>query len=186
MTFKESSLSRDFVSASEKSGRILEPIGTLRVLIPSRNRPSGVGAGDGRSARARSEPAASPFSLPTSFGRRKCTSPWEYSMVFSAIQSITPRGAMTRCPITDRDGVERCVCDPGDILVLLADARRRAVVSARSGRRRLDGFRPIGRRVVEETPDVSAETWRIELHHVHLPALEDRGVIVVESHAGLS
>jgi len=92
MTFKESSLSRDFVSASGKSGRILEPIGTLRVLIPSRNRPSGVGAGDGRSARARSEPAASPFSLPTSFGRRKCTSPWEYSMVLARSSRLPLEG----------------------------------------------------------------------------------------------
>jgi hypothetical protein len=73
------------------------------------------------------------------------------------------------------------------MLVLLADARRRAVVSALEAAE--DDWMDFDRLVAvlsEETPDVSAETWRIELHHVHLPALEDRGVIVVESHAGLS
>ncbi|MFB1066294.1 ArsR family transcriptional regulator [Natrinema sp. H-ect4] len=89
---------------------------------------------------------------------------------------------MTRCPITDRDVVERCACDPGDILGLLADARRRAVVSALEAAE--DDWTDFDRLVAvlsKGTPDVSAETWRIELHHVHFPALEARGVIEYDS-----
>lgn len=92
---------------------------------------------------------------------------------------------MTRCPIIDRNGVERCTCDVDDVLDFLADARRRAVVSAlqAAGDDWIDFDRLVAA-VADETPDANAETLRIDLHHVHLPMLEDRGIIDYDSRAG--
>ncbi|SER86295.1 hypothetical protein SAMN04489841_4734 [Natrinema salaciae] len=92
---------------------------------------------------------------------------------------------MIRCPIIDRDGVERCACNADDILGLLANARRRAVVSVlETTDDDWIGFDRLVAALSAETADVSAETWRIELHHVHLPMLEELGVIEYDGHAG--
>lgn len=91
---------------------------------------------------------------------------------------------MTECQIVDADGTERCTCDPGEILDLLANDRRRLAVAALE---RADSdqmqFDHLSRELCEMFDDVSPEAAAIELRHVHVPALEDRGLIEYDEHS---
>ncbi len=84
---------------------------------------------------------------------------------------------MSRCQIVDHDGVERCTCEVNDILGLLANERRRAVVAVfEDAEDDWCSVDDLCRRVGKRT-NTSPETVAMELHHVHLPQLEDCGVI---------
>lgn len=92
---------------------------------------------------------------------------------------------MTGCPIINRNDVEVCSCTAGNVLRLLSNTRRRTVVSVleRSERDSMDVDRLVST-LADEHTDVSAETWKMELHHRYLPALEDGDVIEYDSRSG--
>lgn len=85
---------------------------------------------------------------------------------------------MTTCQIVNEDGTERCTCDCGEILGLLADDHRRAAVAIleRTDADRLQFDRLLAA-LCETLDGVSTETAAIELRHIHVPALEDRGLL---------
>lgn len=91
---------------------------------------------------------------------------------------------MIECKITDGSGTIRCTPDVDEILRLLADSRRRrivAVLEARDENRiRIDELR--SRLNYEEVP---ADRWRRELYHVHLPMLDDIGLIEYDRRDGM-
>lgn len=99
-------------------------------------------------------------------------------VLYDALLEFDSIDDMTPCQIVDADGTERCTCDCGEILGLLADDHRRAAVAIleRADVDRLQFDRLLGA-VCETLDGVSAETAAIELRHVHLPALEDRGLL---------
>ncbi len=90
---------------------------------------------------------------------------------------------MTSCSITDENGIEQCTCERDAIIGLLANTRRRAIVSLLET---VDDDWVRFDRLVDELSasddSVSAETLAIELHHQHLPPLEDQGVIEYDAH----
>ncbi|RQG95521.1 DUF7344 domain-containing protein [Natrarchaeobius chitinivorans] len=90
---------------------------------------------------------------------------------------------MTRCLIVDRDGVERCTCDVSDVFSLLANDRRRTVIAALE--RAQDDWISVDRLLTDVSSvddGVGGETWAIELHHVHVPLLEEKGLIEYDAH----
>jgi len=92
---------------------------------------------------------------------------------------------MTECLITDEDGVVQGSCGLDDVFRLLANARRREIVAVLDAsdanwieRDRLLAD-PSG------TDDgMEAIEARDALHHVHLPMLEDLGLIEYDRQSG--
>ncbi|TMT81619.1 ArsR family transcriptional regulator [Haloterrigena sp. H1] len=85
---------------------------------------------------------------------------------------------MTEFPITDEDGLVQCTCETDELLRLLADASRRRVVvlleNCDSNWIRIDQMAQL----LSMTCDgESVSGWKRDLHHIHLPMLEDTGVI---------
>ena len=85
---------------------------------------------------------------------------------------------MPECSIVDDDGTVRCTCDTDVVLRLLADSRRRAIVAV------LDGCDDNQMRVENLAATLSTvtdrretATWKTELHHVHLPTLDDGKIV---------
>ncbi|WP_265109961.1 DUF7344 domain-containing protein [Halosolutus halophilus] len=85
---------------------------------------------------------------------------------------------MVECPIIDEDGNISCECDTDTVLRLLADNRRRTIVSV------LDAHDDTEIEVERLAATLSTVTevketdrWKTELHHVHLPSLEDGKLI---------
>ncbi|MFC4541420.1 ArsR family transcriptional regulator [Halosolutus amylolyticus] len=85
---------------------------------------------------------------------------------------------MTECSIVDDDGTVHCTCDADAVLRLLAESRRRAIVAV------LDGYDDNEMRVENLAATLSTvtdrretATWKTELHHVHLPSLEDGKIV---------
>ena len=90
---------------------------------------------------------------------------------------------MSEFPITDDDGLVQCTCKTGDLLRLLADASRRQVVAALenhdSNRMHVDR---LAQQLAMTAEAQTSSDWRRDLHHCHLPMLEDVGVIDYDTH----
>jgi DNA-binding transcriptional ArsR family regulator len=91
---------------------------------------------------------------------------------------------MSECPIVDEDGTERCSCETNDVLRLLADTHRRKLVSRleADGRNWID-VDSLVRAELAANEELDATTLEQELYHVHLPLLEDVGLIDYDGHS---
>ena len=91
---------------------------------------------------------------------------------------------MSECPITDEDGLVRCTCETDEILRLLADASRRRVIVLLENR---DSNRIHVDRMAQQlsmtTDTKTIRGWKRNLHHRHLPMLEEVGLIEYDSQA---
>ncbi|THE64313.1 ArsR family transcriptional regulator [Salinadaptatus halalkaliphilus] len=84
---------------------------------------------------------------------------------------------MTERPIDDEKPVQ-CPTDPNKVLRLLANDRRRQIVTVLDARdESLIHFEDLQQQLsIEfETPD--SGNWLIQLRHVHLPMLEEAGLV---------
>ncbi|TYL36519.1 hypothetical protein CV102_22110 [Natronococcus pandeyae] len=91
---------------------------------------------------------------------------------------------MSECPIVDEDGNVRCTCDVDDLLRLLADSRRREIVSALETHD--DNWTDVENlqgTVLTTSGKANSSDLKTEIHHVHLPMLEDRGLIDYDRHS---
>ena len=90
---------------------------------------------------------------------------------------------MTEFPIVDENGIVRATPTVDTVLDLLANDRRRAIVAE------LDRYDENWMRIetlVERLPTTSETTkWKIELHHVHLPKLDDEGLVAYDDRDGM-
>ena len=85
---------------------------------------------------------------------------------------------MTEFPITDDDGLVQCTCGTDELFRLLTDASRRRVIAL------LENLESNWIRVGQMAQQLSMtrkeeiiSEWERELHHIHLPMLEDTGLI---------
>lgn len=90
---------------------------------------------------------------------------------------------MSECQIIDSDGTVRRTCDVDEIISLLADSRRRTVVRTleTAPKNRTDR-----ESLLESLPTseaMTADEWALELAHVHLPLLEERGLVEYDAHS---
>ncbi|SIR75914.1 DUF7344 domain-containing protein [Natronorubrum thiooxidans] len=92
---------------------------------------------------------------------------------------------MNECQIMDEDGVTQCACRTDDVLRLLADTRRRKFIAALESCE--DGWIQVEPLLRQTIPagKTSLEAWTREFCHVHLPMLEDHGLIDYDSEDGL-
>ncbi|ELY47160.1 hypothetical protein DV706_02235 [Natronorubrum bangense] len=92
---------------------------------------------------------------------------------------------MNECQIVDEDGYARCTCDTDAVFRLLADARRRKLIAALESCE--DDQLPLSKLIRQSTTDeqVDLEARKREFHHVHLPMLDDHGLIDYDSEADL-
>ncbi|WP_408958498.1 ArsR family transcriptional regulator [Natrinema sp. 74] len=90
---------------------------------------------------------------------------------------------MSECQIVDSDGTVRCTCDVDKILSLLADSDRRTVVRTLDTAERDWLDRESLLESVSATGSMTAEDWALDLAHVHLPLLEERGLIEYDAHS---
>jgi len=85
---------------------------------------------------------------------------------------------MTEFSITDENGLVQSTCETDEILRLLADASRRQVVvlleNCDSNWIRVD---QMAQQLSMRCDDETISSWKRDLHHVHLPMLEDTGLI---------
>ncbi len=90
---------------------------------------------------------------------------------------------MSECQIVDSDGTVRCTCDVDEVLSLLADSRRRTVVRTldRAPKNWTDRESLID--LLSATGSMTADEWALELAHVHLPLLEDCGLVEYDAHS---
>ncbi|MFA9418434.1 ArsR family transcriptional regulator [Natrinema sp. HArc-T2] len=92
---------------------------------------------------------------------------------------------MTEFPITDDDGLVQCTCGTDKMLRLLADAsRRRVVASLKNCEDNWIHREQLAQRLSEPHEDGAVSSWERDLHHVHLPLLEDVGLIEYDRQAG--
>lgn len=91
---------------------------------------------------------------------------------------------MSECPIVDEDGTEHRTCNADDLFRLLADSRRREIVSAleadENNRVDVDSLIRSELTTGDETDTTVLER---ELYHIHLPMLEDVGLIDYDGHS---
>ncbi|ELY44590.1 DUF7344 domain-containing protein [Natronorubrum sulfidifaciens] len=89
---------------------------------------------------------------------------------------------MTECQIRAEDGSTRCPCATDDILRLLADTRRREIIttleSCDDDRMSLPRLRS-----QSTTGHADPDSWHRAIHHIHLPMLDDHGLIDYDSEA---
>ena len=85
---------------------------------------------------------------------------------------------MSECPIVDEDGGVRSRCDVNDLLRILADPRRREIVSALETYE--DNWTDVDTlhgSLLTTSGKTNSSNWETEIRHVHLPMLEDVGLI---------
>ncbi|MFD1562498.1 ArsR family transcriptional regulator [Haloarchaeobius amylolyticus] len=92
---------------------------------------------------------------------------------------------MTEFPITDDDGLVQCACEADEILRLLADASRRRVVESLANYEDTWIHREqLAQRLAGSHEEEPINNWERDLHHVHLPMLEDTGIIEYDRQEG--
>ena len=92
---------------------------------------------------------------------------------------------MTEFPITDNDGLVQSICETDEVLRLLADAsRRRVVVSLANCESNWIHREQLAQRLAVANEDETVSSWERDLHHVHLPLLEDTGVVGYDRREG--
>jgi len=88
---------------------------------------------------------------------------------------------MTEYQIDDENGITHCTCSVDEILRLLVDSRRRTIVSVLETTER--NWITLSELVLQcssmEAPTVD---WQRELYHVHLPLLDDLGLVDYDKH----
>ena len=93
---------------------------------------------------------------------------------------------MTEFPITDNDGLVQSTCKTDEVLRLLADAsRRRVVVSLENCESNWIHREQLAQRLGVPHEDETISGWERDLHHIHLPLLEDMGLIEYDSQEGM-
>jgi len=93
---------------------------------------------------------------------------------------------MTEFPITDNDGLVQSTCGTDEVLRLLADAsRRRVVVSLENCENNWIHREQLAQRLVVPHEDETSSGWERDLHHIHLPLLEDMGLTEYDRQEGM-
>ncbi|MDS0477697.1 ArsR family transcriptional regulator [Natrinema sp. 1APR25-10V2] len=92
---------------------------------------------------------------------------------------------MSECQIVDSDGAVRCMCDVDEVLSLLADSRRRTIVRTldRAPKNWIDRESLIDSLSATGSESMTPDEWALELAHVHLPLLEDCGLVEYDAHS---
>ncbi|ELY60831.1 DUF7344 domain-containing protein [Natronococcus jeotgali] len=92
---------------------------------------------------------------------------------------------MNERPIRDEDGAASRTSEADEILRALADERRREIVAAleasASDRVEID---ELVRETAADGPNPRRNDWAVALHHVHLPALRDAGLVDYDDREG--
>ena len=85
---------------------------------------------------------------------------------------------MTEFPITDEDELTQCTCGTDELFRLLTDAsRRRAIALLENLERNWIRVGEMAQRLSMTREDETVTDWERELHHIHLPMLENTGLI---------
>ncbi len=93
--------------------------------------------------------------------------------------------AMIEFPITDGRGLAQCSSETDEVLRLLADAsRRRVIVSLMNCEDDWIHREQLAQRLALPHEDETVSRWGRDLHHVHLPLLEDTGLIEYDRRNG--
>ena len=88
---------------------------------------------------------------------------------------------MTECQIEDENGIAHRTCSVDEILRLLVDSRRRTIISVLETTE--ENWIPLAELVSEcSSRESTAVDWHLELHHVHLPLLDDLGLADYDRH----
>jgi|GEM_PF-1041019 len=85
---------------------------------------------------------------------------------------------MTEFPITDNDGLVQCTCEIDELFRLFTDAsRRRTIALLENLENNWIRVGQMAQRLSMPRKDETATDWERDLHHIHLPMLEDTGLI---------
>lgn len=90
---------------------------------------------------------------------------------------------MSECQIIDSDGTVRRTCDVDEIISLLADSRRRTVVRTLDTAPKNWTDRESLLESLPTSEAMTADEWALEFAHVHLPLLEERGLVEYDAHS---
>ena len=89
---------------------------------------------------------------------------------------------MTEFPIVDENDIVRATPSADTVLELLANDRRRAIVAALD--RHDENWMRVETLVERLSTTFETTEWKIELHHVHLPMLDDEGLVEYDDRNG--